>query len=638
MNSNRILGAATWLVLGSIAFARQVELCSISSAGTQADAASFVGSVDNSGTRVVFQSIASNLVPGDTLGFSDVFLRDRATGTTVALSASNGGTLGNQPSFQPQISGDGRWVVFASWAYDLMPGDLNNKCDIYRRDLQTGQIAIVSRSGAGLQASGDSRNPSISEDGARIAFASEATNLVAGDTNGFDDIFVVDVATGLVRRVSLAMGGAETNFHNYTPKLSADGNFVAFVSAATNLTPSDTNGRSDVFVHEIATGVTTLASGTPTGGVGNDGSDNVFLSRDGRFVAFSSQATNLTNDLPNALFIHPFRHDRLLNSTVRIDLTATGVFANKNAFPIGVSQDGRYVWFRSSANQLSLGDVNGKADVFVRDVQLGVNTKLTQGYNGAPTQVDTDAGAISQDAAYLVIDSRTPNLIPSDVNNLGDVFVLGAGGASVTVFVDADGDGYGDSTRWVSALPGTPGYSAVGGDCDDLDPARFPGAPESCDGIDNDCDGVTDEGCVTYYCTTSTTTHGCQPLLFVSGTASATSGLPFDLAAFDIEGARAGLFFYGLAPSATPWAPGSTSTKCVQSPIQRMGTLNTGGTSGQCDGLLLFDMNAYLRTHPGAIGAPFSVGTRLFSQAWFRDPAAPKGTNLSNAVEIVLGN
>ncbi|NUP94976.1 MAG: PD40 domain-containing protein [Planctomycetaceae bacterium] len=629
--------ALALVLLSPAALAWQCEQCSVTSAGVPAVSASFVGATDDSGTWVVFSSAANNLIPGDTLDLSDVFLRDRNAGTTTVLSISTGGQLGNANSNAPSISGNGQLVCFVSVASNLVTGDTNARNDVFVRNLSTGQLQLASRAGFGAPGSDHSFQPRLSPDATKLVFVSKSSNFVAGDTNGFDDVFVRTLATGAMVRASVATGDVQSNGNSSNPSLSADGNFVVFTSAATNLVATDSNGLTDVFVHDLTTGVTTLVSSPPAGGVSNGEADHGFLSADARFVVFSSRGTNLSTGVPNTSFYHPYLHDRLLNTTVRLDFTATGAYANKHGTALGVSIDGRHAWFRSAANQVAAGDVNNFEDVFVRDVQLGVTTKLTKGYNGAPIQVGTDAAVLSSNGAYVVVETRSPNMVPTDYNNVGDVFLIPAEGPNATLYVDQDGDGYGDPSSWSSGAPGAPGLVTLGGDCDDADPATNPGAADPCDGRDRDCDGTTDEGCITYYCTTSTTTHGCHPLMFVGGYASATAQSPFHLAAFDVEGARAGLFFYGLAPAAGVWAPGSTSTKCVQSPIQRMGAIQSGGTNGQCDGLLLYDMNAYLQSHPGALGAPFPAGARLYAQAWFRDPSAPKGTNLSDAVEILLG-
>ncbi len=138
------------------------------------------------------------------------------------------------------------------------------------------------------------------------------------------------------------------------------------------------------------------------------------------------------------------------------------------------------------------------------------------------------------------------------------------------------------------------------------------------------------------YCTSSTTTNGCSPSMSATGTPSITAPSGFTLSCTNVEGQRAGLFFYGVSGRASgAWAPGSTSTLCVKSPVQRLAAQNSGGTFGACDGAMSEDWLAYQASHPGALGQPFSAGATVNAQTWFRDPAAPGTTNLSNGLEFI---
>ena len=179
-----------------------------------------------------------------------------AHGTTERVSVSSGGAQGNGYSFDPAISADGRFVAFASDATNLVPGDTNSTADVFVRDRQTGTTRRVSVSSGGAQGNDVSSDPAISADGRFVAFKSDATNLVPGDTNDSDDIFVHDRQTGTTRRVSVSSGGAQGNGDSLSPAISADGRFVAFESCATNLVPGDTNDAIDVFVHDRQTGTT----------------------------------------------------------------------------------------------------------------------------------------------------------------------------------------------------------------------------------------------------------------------------------------------------------------------------------------------------------------------------------------------
>jgi len=217
---------------------------------------------------VVFESDASNLVPGDTNGRYDIFLRDRQTDTTTRLSVSSAGTQGNDSSLAPSISADGRYVVFESDASNLVPGDTNGRYDIFLRDRQTGTTTRLNVSSTGTQGNGVSGRPSISADGRYVAFNSDASNLVPGDTNGRNDIFLRDRQTGTTTRLSVSSTGVQGDGHSYDPFISADGRYVAFNSHATTLVPGDTNGKQDIFL--AATGIRTGPSPTYQDFTGTD--------------------------------------------------------------------------------------------------------------------------------------------------------------------------------------------------------------------------------------------------------------------------------------------------------------------------------------------------------------------------------
>ena len=254
--------------------------------------------------------MASNLVPGDTNRDWDVFVHDRRTGTTELVSvASDATTPGNGDSGYPQISADGRFVAFLSDASDLVPGDTNGVTDIFVRDLQTGTTERVSVGSSGAQANGQSLGPTISGDGRFVAFRSAASNLIQGDTNGVGDIFVRDTQAGTTDLVSVASDGTKGNGDSYGPSISADGRFVVFRSKASNLVAGDTNGKDDIFRYDRRTATTELVSVDSSGAQSNRNSYAPFTNADGRFVVFWSGASNLVPGDTNGF------HDGFLRDT-----------------------------------------------------------------------------------------------------------------------------------------------------------------------------------------------------------------------------------------------------------------------------------------------------------------------------------
>jgi hypothetical protein len=285
------------------------ERVSLSSSGAEANADSWLPSISPDGRFVAFSSIATNLVPGDTNGQLDVFVRDLQTNTTERVSLSSSGAEANADSWYPSISSDGRFVAFYTSATNLVPGDTNGSEDVLVRDLQTNTTERVSLSSSGAEANTDSWDPSISSDGRFVAFHTSATNLVPGDTNGSDDVFVRDLQTNTTERVSLSSSDAEANSSSSLPSISSDGRFVAFYTWATNLVPGDTNGSDDVLVRDLQTNTTERVSLSSSGAEANTDSWDPSISPDGRFVAFSSNATNLVADDTNG-YADVFVHER----------------------------------------------------------------------------------------------------------------------------------------------------------------------------------------------------------------------------------------------------------------------------------------------------------------------------------------
>ncbi|MCY3001746.1 MAG: MopE-related protein [Planctomycetota bacterium] len=209
----------------------------------------------------------------------------------------------------------------------------------------------------------------------------------------------------------------------------------------------------------------------------------------------------------------------------------------------------------------------------------------------------------------------------------------------VTVwYPDVDGDGYGNTAQVLQTCNPPAGYVIAGGDCDDTNPVVHPNAQELCDGLDNDCDGVTDEVFVESYCTPGVSFDGCVATLSGVGVPSVSNGSGFQLSASGVPGQRFGLFYYGFQPDFVAVSTNSSSTFCVRSPTQRMTTLLSSGTVAQCNGVLSIDFNQWLQAHPAALGSPMLPGTVIYAQAWYRDSHAPDRANLSDGLKFTICN
>jgi Tol biopolymer transport system component len=396
---------------------------SVATDGTEGNNWSLWPSMSADGRYVAFESLANNLVPGDTNRCYDVFVHDRLTGQTTRVSVASSGQEGNGGSYAPCISADGRSVTFLSSADNLVPGDTNGYDDVFVHDRLTGQTTRVSVASSGQQASEGSFAPRISADGRYVAFESDAPNLVAGDTNHRRDIFVHDCVTGQTTRVSVSSSGEQANADCYDPAISADGRYVAFWSRADNLVPGDTNLAYDVFVHDRLTGQTTRVSVATGGGQANDNSDSPSLSADGRYVAFVSHADNLVGGDTNHrrdIFVH----DCATGQTTRVSVSSRGAQGNNDSWGPSISADGRYVTFTSYADNLVPGDTNGQSDVFVHDRLTGTTTRVSAPTGGGQgDSLSGDVSPMSADGRYVAFVSNADNLVPRDTNGGLDVFV-----------------------------------------------------------------------------------------------------------------------------------------------------------------------------------------------------------------------
>jgi len=399
---------------------------SISSTEGQGAGPSYYASISADGRYVAFTSKATNLVATDTNGRKDIFVRDRQLGTTELASITSAGLQGNGSSDFPSISGDGRYIAFLSRASNLVSGDTNGFEDIFVRDRQAGTTRRVSiSSGEGQANSGSGGASSISANGRYVAFHSDATNLVANDTNHTWDIFVRDLQAGTTKRVSINSAGLEGNGSSAWSSISADGRYVAFGSNASNLVANDTNGTTDVFVRDRQAGTTKLISVSSAGGHGNDLSDGVSISADGRYVAFGSEAGNLVPNDTNGTW-DTFVRDRQADTTKRVSISSAGLQGNASSgdHP-SISADGRYIAFGSDADNLVANDTNDTPDVFVRDRQAGTTRRVSISSAGLQGSGSSYYPSISTDGRYIAFGSYANDLVANDTNGVRDIFVRG---------------------------------------------------------------------------------------------------------------------------------------------------------------------------------------------------------------------
>jgi Tol biopolymer transport system component len=358
----------------------KTELVSVDSNEKKGDSYSYAPSLSADVRHVAFSSWSTNLVAGDTNGpypeGHDVFVRDRQDGTTERVSVDSNGAQANDQSylFAASISADGRHVVFQSYASNLVAGDTNAAADVFLRDRQSDTTELVSLDSNGAQANGASELAALSTDGRWVAFTSLADNLVAGDTNAVRDVFVRDRQTGTTERVSLATGGTQGDGESFSGAISPDGRYVAFHSSAGNLVAGDSNRAQDVFVRDRLSGTTELVSVDSSGAQGNGSSQSSRITPDGRYVTFQSYASNLMAGDTNGK-LDAFLRDRLGGTTERLSVDTSGSQGNGDSRGASISPEGRYAAFASQAS-LAPQDTNTWYDIYVRDRDYSPMTTL----------------------------------------------------------------------------------------------------------------------------------------------------------------------------------------------------------------------------------------------------------------------
>ena len=349
----------------------------------------------------------------------------------IRVNVSTGGRQADRATLGAVLSAGGRFVAFASAATTLVRDDRNGVSDVFVRDLRKRRTWRASVSAEGGESDGASLKPSITADGQIVVFPSSASNLVSGDGNGVQDIFVRDRASGTTQRVSIGPGG-EANAASLASLVSADGRAVVFSSDASNLVPHDRNGALDVFVADRLTGMTSRVSIGPYG-ESADRSEASSVDAQGVVVSFRSYASNLVHGDWNEK-ADVFAYDRRTGVTERVNVSSTGIEARAATFRGMVSGDGRFVGFRSRANNLVPGDTNRALDAYVHDRWTGVTTRVSVASDG--TQADgrgfdrsirrslfVSRPFLSADGRYAAFSSRASNLVPGDGNGLSDVFV-----------------------------------------------------------------------------------------------------------------------------------------------------------------------------------------------------------------------
>ena len=430
-----LLGAALLTPAGSAhAATHDTTLVSRASSGAKANGSSVDAAMSGDGRYVAFWSSATNLSPDDGDPGHDLYRRDRAKDTTVLISRATGadGAKGQGSGYGgPAISADGHAIAFMSDAPNLTKDDPDGLHDVFVRDVDAGETTLVSRASGSAGVKSDQHSSlqvAISADGRFVAFVTAASNLAAEQPT-VAQVYVRDRQTETTALVSRASGpgGAPSSAPALVPAISADGRAVAFTTRA-KLSPDDHDTRSDVYLRDLAGGTTTLVSrasgktGVDAGGMSGDAA----LSADGRYVTFSSTAANLspadTDTTPDV-----YVRDRATSTTTLVSRAtgAAGAAGDESAYAPSISGDGRRIAFNSDATNLSAADVNAVPDIFVRDIVANTTTLVSRagGVGGAAGNGWSDEPAISADGGVIAFRSMATNLSLADATPDGDQYV-----------------------------------------------------------------------------------------------------------------------------------------------------------------------------------------------------------------------
>ena len=420
MMFGRSLAAVALTVLAcGAALAAETTRVSVSSDGGQANGDSQKSSISFDGRYVAFSSVATNLVPGDANGAFDVFVHDNDTDETTRVSRGRGGAEANGSSYRPVISGDGRFVAFTSTASNLVEGDSNGKADIFVFDRRTEKTERVSVADGGGEANGASDYSTISGDGQRVAFQTDATNLFPDDENELSDILMRDRAAGTTTLISKSSNGTPNEGQNMTPAISADGRYVVFWG--------DSQGKFRVYAvlrHDTETGQTVCVEALAAGRCRESLLQfaPTAISADGRFVVvqrFIEGDTGTNETYVSGIIVVDMKtgEERIVSRP------ASGDLAKYDSYRPAISADGRYVAFTSGASNLAPGDTNKKLDVFVTDRLSGAVTRASLGGKARQGSLYSDLASITADGRIVTFTSQSQELVDGDANGAFDIFM-----------------------------------------------------------------------------------------------------------------------------------------------------------------------------------------------------------------------
>jgi Tol biopolymer transport system component len=408
---------------GSVLFAvhSRTDRVSVNGSGTAGSGASSTPSISGDGSLIAFASSSTNFVTG--VNGTQIYVHNRQTNQIEVVSRDNDASAINEgggASSDPSMSADGRFVAFVSQSTNLVAGVSGQQ--VYLRDRQTGQTTLISKSSSGATSNGGvNSSPAISSDGRYVAFVSVATNL--GVAGGNQQIYLHDRVTGITSLISKDNNAVPGDGTSATPAINADGRYIAFASASTNL--GTAGGNQQIYIHDRftgANGTTSLVSKDSGATAGNGNSSAPSVSGDGRYVAFVSLATNIVTGFSGQ---QVYIHDRNTgangtNSLISRDNSGLPNAGNQNSSAPSISSDGRYVAFTSSATNLMAG-VSGQ-QIYLHDRNGPTTSLVSRDNTGSLVEGNgpSDTASINGNGGFVAFTSQASNLLaggvaPSDI-------------------------------------------------------------------------------------------------------------------------------------------------------------------------------------------------------------------------------
>lgn len=576
MSGNLTLAAFTAAL--SMAGAVHAQDCStirasVSSSGDPGTGVSSATDISFDGRFVGFSSYASNLVPGDQNGHPDGFIRDAKLGVTERVSVTEQGGECNAGSGLVLVSDDGRFVCFSTSATNVVPDDTDDLVDLYMRDRLSGTTTRITQRLPGKPSVWHAQFPDMSADGRFVVFESFDPNFVVGDTNGSFDAFLWDRLSGQIERISLGPNGQQgTNGQSGTPQVSDDGRFVLFGTTVPDWGFPINPAIAQLALRDRLMQTTTLVSVSNSGQPSSGPCGNPDLSGDGRVAVFQANNADLTPESIPSGGWHIYARDLVKQETTALSLNKDGVQTLALNYDPRVSTDGRLVVFHSYQNDLVALDGNSARDVFLHDLSTGVTELVSKG----------------------------------DRNQ----FASGPGKACYGSFISGDGR----SVMWNSldnklVTPWSPFTDQVYVRKCDPNPA-------------------------TIFCAWLPNSMGCTPEVTLTGDSSASAGSGHVLECTKLVSGSIGLMYYGT--QGTQALVLSGFYQCIAPPVLRTPGKSTGGpiSPADCTGTLSFDFNSWIVS---GSDPSLTAGTAVYAQFWSRDAQSPSKMHFSPAAAFVIG-